>query len=86
MHLSGGLARPSGYQVGQSMAKSDRVTVAVLLTKKHLRKMIDDHLLKEDQISDRIKLARVVQKLMDSALGLPEMPWQEWDEWVKGLE
>jgi hypothetical protein len=28
----------------------------------------------------------VMQKLLDSALGFPEKPWHDWDEWVKGLE
>jgi hypothetical protein len=27
-----------------------------------------------------------VQTLLDSALGLPETPWHDWDDWVKGLE
>ena len=68
------------------MAILDRRTVTVLLTEEHLRKMIDHHLLKEDEIGDQVKVARVVQKLMDSALGLPEKPWRNWDEWAKGLE
>jgi hypothetical protein len=46
------------------MAKSKRHAVTVLLTQDHLRKMIDDHLLKEKDIRDRIKVARVVQKLL----------------------
>jgi hypothetical protein len=48
--------------------------------------MIEDHLLKEDEIDDQVKVARVMQKLLDSALGFPEKPWHDWDEWVKGLE
>jgi hypothetical protein len=68
------------------MAKPERRTVMVLLTEMHLRKMIDDHLLKEDEISDQVKVARVVQTLLDGALGLPEKPWHDWDDWVKGLE
>lgn len=63
-----------------------RRPVTVLLTDAHLRKMIEDHLLKEDEIGDRIKLARVVQKILDTGLGIPDRPWQEWDEWAKGFE
>ncbi len=68
------------------MAILERRAVTVLLTEEHLRKMIDDHLLKEDGLGDRVKVARVVQKLLDTSLGLPERPWHDWDEWVKGLE
>jgi hypothetical protein len=68
------------------MAKSEKREVTVLLTAEHLSKMIEDHLLKEDEIGDRVKLARVAQKLLDAGLGLPERPWHEWDDWVKGLE
>jgi hypothetical protein len=68
------------------MATSERRAVTVLLTEMHLRKMIDDHLLKEDETSDQAKVACVVQTLLDGALGLPERPWHDWDDWVKGLE
>ena len=37
-------------------------------------------------IGHRIKVARIVQKLLDDALGLPDKPWHDWDDWVKGLE
>jgi hypothetical protein len=52
----------------------------------HLRKMIDDRLLKENEIGDRVKVARIVQKLLDTGLGLPDRSWHEWDDWAKGLE
>jgi hypothetical protein len=68
------------------MAKSKRHAVTVLLTDDHLRKMIDDHLLKEEEIGDRVKVARIVQKLLNGALDLPDKPWHDWDDWVKGLE
>jgi len=68
------------------MAKSEQRDVTLLLTEDHLRKMIDDHLLKEDEVDDRVKVARVTQKLLDTSLGLPDRPWHEWDAWVKGLE
>jgi hypothetical protein len=68
------------------MAKSKRHAVTVLLTEDHLRKMIDDRLLKEEEIDHRVKLARAVQKLLNGALGLPESPWHDWDDWAKGLE
>jgi hypothetical protein len=68
------------------MQTGEKRAVTVLLTEEHLRKMIEDHLLKEDEIGDRIKIARIVQKLLDTGLGLPERPWHEWDDWVKGLE
>jgi hypothetical protein len=47
--------------------------------------MIEDHLLKEDEIGDRVKVARIVQKLLDTSLGLPDRTWHDWDEWRKGL-
>jgi hypothetical protein len=43
-------------------------------------------MLKEDEIDDQVKVARVMQKLLDSALGFPEKPWHDWDEWAKGFE
>jgi hypothetical protein len=68
------------------MAISERRAVTVLLTGEHLRKMIEDHFLKENELGDRIKVAGIVQKLLDGALGLPNRPWHDWDDWVKGLE
>ncbi len=68
------------------MSAAKRRAVPVLLTEEHLRKMVEDHFIKEDEISDRVKLARIVQKLLDASLGLPDRPWHDWDEWVKGLE
>jgi hypothetical protein len=68
------------------MAKSKVHAVTVLLTEEHLRKMIKDHLLKENEIADRVKVARVAQKLLDTGLGLPERSWHEWDDWAKGFE
>ena len=68
------------------MAISERRAARVFLTEEHLRKMIEDHLLKEDEIGDQLKVARIVQKLLDAGLGLPDRPWHDWDDWVKGLE
>jgi hypothetical protein len=51
-----------------------------------VRAAIPIHLLKEDEIDDQVKVARVMQELLDNALGFPEKPWHDWDEWVKGLE
>jgi hypothetical protein len=48
--------------------------------------MIEDHLLQEKELGDRVKVACVVQKLVITGLGLPDRPWHEWDDWVKGLE
>jgi hypothetical protein len=48
--------------------------------------MVQSHLLKEDEISNDTKVAAVVQKLLDDALGLPKEPWHAWDDWAKGLE
>jgi len=56
------------------MAISKRHAVTVLLTEDHLRKMIDNHLLKEEDIADRVKVARIVQKLLSGALNLPDRP------------
>jgi hypothetical protein len=41
--------------------------------------MIDNHLLKEEDIADRVKVARIVQKLLRGALDLPARPWHDWD-------
>lgn len=68
------------------MATPGRREVTVLLTEEHLQKLIEDHLLKENETDDRVKIARIVQKLVDAGLGLPDRPWHDWDEWVKGLE
>src|SRR6476661_3768652 len=57
----------SGCEAEKPMAKSERRAVTVLLTEEHLRKMIEDHLLKEDEIGDRVKVARIVQKLLDTS-------------------
>jgi hypothetical protein len=48
------------------MAVSERRAVTVLLTEEHLHKMIEDHLMKESEIGDPIKVARIVQKLLDT--------------------
>ena len=68
------------------MTVANSRAVTVLLTEEHLRKMVEDHLMKEAEIGDRVKLARAAQKLLDTALGLPDRPWHDWDEWVKGIE
>lgn len=68
------------------MASLERRAVKVLLSEEHLRKMIGDHLLKENELGDRVKVARVIQNVVDRGLGLPDRPWHEWDDWVKGLE
>ena len=56
------------------MTTTERHAVTVLLTEEHLRKMIDDHLLKEEEMGDRVKVARVVQKIVDTGFGLPDRP------------
>jgi hypothetical protein len=68
------------------MATSERRAVTVLLTRDHLRKLIEDHFLNENELGDRVKVARIVQKLLDGAFGLSDRPWHDWDDWVKGLE
>lgn len=77
--------RPSGCDAEKPMAISGGRAVTVLLTEEHLRKIIEHHLLKEDEISDPVKLSRVVRKSLDAALGLPDLPWHDWEEWGKGL-
>src|SRR5512135_382432 len=76
-----GDASDSRRRIG--MAKSKRRAVTVLLTEDHLRKMIDNHLLKKEDIADRVRVARIAQKLLNGALDLPDRPWHDW---VKGLE
>ena len=68
------------------MAAFRKQPVTILLTEEHLRKIIDGHFLAENELDDGVKIARVIQKLVDSSLGLPDRPWHEWDDWVKGLE
>jgi hypothetical protein len=85
--LFGGLANEIVRMRGEKfMAASERRAVTVLLTDEHLRKMIEDHFLNENELGDHVKVARVVRKLLDGALGLPDRPWHDWDDWVKGLE
>ena len=67
------------------MTAPESQAVTVLLTEEHVRKIIEDHLLQANEISDRVKVARTVQKLVDAGLGLPDRPWHDWDEWGKGL-
>lgn len=68
------------------MPTSESQAVTVLLTQDHLRKITEEHLLAENELGDRIKMARVIQKLVDSGLGLPDRPWHDWDDWAKGLD
>ena len=68
------------------MAIPERRAVTVLLTEEHLSKLIEDHFLNENELGDQGKVARIVQKLLDGALGLPDRPWHDWDDWVKALE
>ena len=66
--------------------KSGRHMVTVLLTDEHLRKMVDNRLLKEEEMGDRVKIAGIVLKLLDNRLGLPDEQWHDWGDWGKGLE
>jgi hypothetical protein len=68
------------------MATRGERSITVILTSEHLRKMVDDHFLAEDELDDRSKMADVVQKLVDTGLGLPDRPWHDWDDWVKGFD
>lgn len=68
------------------MATCDERSVTVILTSEHLRKMVDGHLLAEDELDNRAKMAGIVQKLVDTGLGLPDRPWHDWDDWVKGFD
>ena len=64
---------------------TEPLAVTVTLTEDHLRKIVDDHLLAENEIGDATRLSRVLQKLVDSGLGLPDTPWHPWDDFEKGL-
>lgn len=75
-----------GCEAEKLMTISERRPVTVLLTEEHLHKMIEDHLLNENEIGDRVMVAGIVQKLLDTSLGLPNRPWHDWDEWAKGFE
>jgi hypothetical protein len=48
--------------------------------------MVDNHLLAEDELDDRVKMGGAVQKLVNSGLGLPSRPWHDWDDWGKGFD
>lgn len=84
--LSSDNSRARDIGDGGHMTTPKRRLGTVVLTDEHFRKMIDDHVLEEDEIHDQAKVSRVLQKLVDSGLGLPETPWHEWDDWEKGLE
>jgi len=73
------------FDAEKPMAGSAGRTATVRLTDEHLRKIFEHGLLKKDEINDPVKLGRVVQKWLDTALGLPDLPWHDWDEWGKGL-
>jgi len=68
------------------MNNPQRLAITVFVTDEHLRKMVEDHLLKEQETGDRAKISRIAQKLLDAGLGLPDRSWRNWDEWAKGLE
>jgi len=68
------------------MTGSDKRQVAVIITDEHLQKMVENHLLASDEVRDQRKIALIVQRLLDGALGLPETPWHDWEGWVKALE
>ena len=70
------------------MAPNTSVTrpITLTLSDKHIRRMIESHLLKENEVNDVAKVAQVAQRHFDQALGLPEDSWHEWDDWAKGLE
>ena len=53
------------------LAISDRRAVTVLLTSEHLSKMIKDYLLMENEIGDRVRVTRIMQKLLDTRPSIP---------------
>lgn len=60
--------------------------VPIVLTKEHLRLLVEGHLLKPEELPDPGRVAAVVQQLVDRAIGFPQESWHQWDDWVKGLE
>jgi hypothetical protein len=48
------------------MAILDKREVTVLLKEEHLRKMIDDYLLKENEIGDRVRRDNVFRHLLST--------------------
>jgi DNA-binding transcriptional regulator YiaG len=60
--------------------------ITLSLSDKHLEMMVKNHLLKDDEVEDISKIAKIAQQVFDEALGLPEASWHEWDDWAKGLE
>ena len=51
------------------MAISERREVTVLLTEEHLRKIVEDHLLNEDEIGDRVKVGSHRAKAVRQGIG-----------------
>jgi hypothetical protein len=41
--------------------------------------MTEDQFLMENELGDRVKVARI----LDGALGLPDRPWRNWDDWPR---
>lgn len=68
------------------MTDAKRREVTVVLTDEHVRLMIEDHLLKTEEIPDMGKMDAAVQGLVDKELGYPQDAWHQWDDWAKGLE
>ena len=60
--------------------------ITLTLSDQHIRKMLENHLLRDADTHDAAKIAQVAQRLFDEALGLPEESWHAWDDWAKGLE
>ena len=73
-------------QCGKGNGNAERHTATVLLTDGHLHKMIEDHLLQENELNDQSKVAQIVQQLVNTSLGFADRPWHDWDEWAEGLE
>lgn len=62
------------------------LTLTLTLSDRHIRKMLETHLLQEADADDSAKVAQIAQRLFDEALGLPEDAWHAWDDWANGLE
>ena len=67
--LHGGGPSAVPIEAKRLMATPGSREVSVLLTEEHLQKLIEDHLLKENETDDRVKIARIVQKFVDAGLG-----------------
>ena len=53
-------------------ALAEPTRLAAHISKAHLRKLINDHFVKENELRDRVMVARVIQKVVDRGFAASE--------------